>query len=80
MLASAVGERTKRSKEKEAVGVQKGNVNEKGTQKRTLWKEEELILPATRTWRNRFVALFVPSTRLCFLQDHPQNLLLDLQT
>jgi len=29
MLAPAVGERTKRSKEKDAVGVQKGNVNEK---------------------------------------------------
>jgi len=41
MLTPAVGERTKRSKEKEAVGVQKGNVNEKRTQKRTLWKEEE---------------------------------------
>jgi len=37
MPALAIGERTKRSKEKEAVGVQKGNVNEK----RTLWKEEE---------------------------------------
>jgi len=38
-----------------------------------------LILPTTRTWRNRFVALSVPSTRLCSLQNHPQNLLLDLQ-
>jgi len=41
MLAPAVGERTKRSKEKGATGVQKGNVGEKRTQKRTLWKKEE---------------------------------------
>ena len=39
-----------------------------------------LILPTTRTWRNRFVALSVPSMRLCSLQSHPQNLLLDLQS
>jgi len=39
-----------------------------------------LILPTTRTWRNRFVALSVPSTRLCSLRNHPHNLLLDLQT
>jgi len=32
MLAQAVGERTKRSKEKDAVEVQKGNVNDKRTQ------------------------------------------------
>ena len=38
-----------------------------------------LILPATRTWRNRFVALSALSTRLRLLQNHPQNLLLDLQ-
>ena len=42
--------------------------------------ERGLILPATRTWRNRFVALSVPSTQLRFLLNHPQNLLLDLQT
>ena len=42
--------------------------------------KEFLILPATRTWRNRFVALSVPSTRLRSLQGHPQNLLLNLQT
>jgi len=39
-----------------------------------------LILPTTRAWRNRFVALSVPSTQLCSLQNHPHNLLLDLQT
>jgi len=39
-----------------------------------------MILPATRTWMNRFVALFAPSTRLRLLQNHPQNLLLDLRT
>ena len=39
-----------------------------------------MILPATRTWRNRFVALSVPSTRLCSLWNHPQNLLLNLQS
>ena len=35
-------------------------------------------MPATRTWRNRFVALSVPSTRLRSLQSHPQNLLSDV--
>jgi len=39
-----------------------------------------VILPATRTWRNRFVALSALSTRLRLLQNHPQNLLLVLQT
>ena len=39
-----------------------------------------MILPATRTWRNRFVALSALSTRLRLLQNHPQNLLLLLQT
>jgi len=39
-----------------------------------------LILPATRTWRNRFIALSALSTRLRLLQNHPQNLLLMLQT
>jgi len=39
-----------------------------------------LILSATRTWRNRFVALSALSTRLRLLQNHPQNLLLLLQT
>ena len=39
-----------------------------------------LILPATRTWRNRFVALSALSTRLRLLQNHPQSLLLLLQT
>ena len=39
-----------------------------------------LILPATRTWRNRFVALSALSTRLRLLQAHPQNLLLLLRT
>jgi len=39
-----------------------------------------VILLATRTWRNCFVALSVPSTRLRSLQNHPQNLLLNLWT
>ena len=38
----------------------------------------QMILPATRTWRNRLVALSVPSTRLRSLQGHPQNLLSDV--
>ena len=45
-----------------------------------LGRRRTLILPATRTWRNRFVALSVPSTWLRSLQNHPQNLLLNLQT
>ena len=43
-------------------------------------RQGKVILPATRTWRNRFVALSALSTRLRLLQDHPQNLLLMLQT
>ena len=44
------------------------------------WKIWAMIPPTTRSWRNRSVAHSVPSTRLRFLQNHPQNLLLDLQT
>ena len=53
------------------------------SRRRGWWKRAKhtlLILPATRTWRNRFVALSVPSTRLRSLQSQPQNLLLMLQT
>ena len=38
-------------------------------------KEETQNLPTTRAWRNRFAALSAPSTRLSYLQNHPQNLL-----
>ena len=37
-----------------------------------------VILPATRTWRNRFVALSALSTRLRLLQNHPPNFLSDV--
>ena len=37
-----------------------------------------MILPATRTWRNRFVALSALSTRLRLLQNHPPNFLSDI--
>ena len=37
-----------------------------------------LILPATQTWRNRFVALSAPSTRLRLLRNHSPNFLSDV--
>ena len=37
-----------------------------------------MILPATRTWTNRFVALSALSTRLRLLQNHPPNFLSDI--
>ena len=37
-----------------------------------------MILPATRTWRNRFVALSAPSTRLRLLRNHSPNFLSDV--
>jgi len=40
---------------------------------------KKVILPATQTGRNRFVALSAVSTRLRLLQNHPQDLLLVFQ-